>query len=124
MSSIVERRFDKKIISVQSDWGGEYEHLKYYFHKLGITHQVSYPPPHTHQQNGVAERKHRHIIEMGLALLAHSSMPLNYWDEAFLAAVYLVNWTPTKLFSYDTPIHNLLGVTPDYSSFRVFGCAC
>jgi hypothetical protein len=45
MSSIVERRFDKKIISVQSDCGGEYEHLKYYFHKLGITHQVSYPPP-------------------------------------------------------------------------------
>jgi hypothetical protein len=54
---------------------------------------------------------------MGLALLAHASMPLKYWDEAFLAAIYRINQTPTKLLSYDTPIHMLLGVTPDYSSF-------
>jgi hypothetical protein len=107
---------------VQSDWGGKNEHLNSYFHKLAITHQVSCP--HTDQQNGVAERKHRHIVEMGLALLTHASMPLKYWDEAFLAAIYLINWTPTKLLSYDTPIHKLLGVTPDYSSFRVFEYAC
>jgi hypothetical protein len=61
---------------------------------------------------------------MGLTLLAHASMPLKYWDEAFLAAVYLINYTPTKLLSYDTPLHHLLGATTDYSSFRVFGCAC
>jgi hypothetical protein len=59
---------------------------------------------------------------MGLALLAHASMLLKYWDEAFLAAVYLINLTPIKLLSYDTPLHHLLGHTPDYSSFRVFGC--
>jgi hypothetical protein len=33
--SLVERRFNKKIISVRSDWGGEYEHLNSYFRKLG-----------------------------------------------------------------------------------------
>jgi hypothetical protein len=87
--SLVERMFNKKIISVQSDWGGEYEHLNSYFRKLGITHQVSCP--HTHQQNGSVERKHHHIVDMGLALLAHASMPLKYWDEAFLAATYLIN---------------------------------
>jgi hypothetical protein len=59
---------------------------------------------------------------MGLVLLAHASMPLKYWDEAFLAVVYLINRTPTKLLSYDTPLHHLLGATPDYSNFRVFGC--
>jgi hypothetical protein len=42
----------------------------------------------------------------------------------FLAVIYLINRTPTKLLSYDTPLHRLLGVTPDYSSFRVFWCAC
>jgi hypothetical protein len=61
---------------------------------------------------------------MGLVLLAHASMPLKYWDETFLAATYLINRTPTKLLFYDTPLHKLLGATPDYSHFRIFGCAC
>jgi hypothetical protein len=60
---------------------------------------------------------------MGLALLAHASMPLKYWDEALLAVVYLINRIPTRLLSYDTPLHQLLGATPDYSNFCVFGCA-
>jgi hypothetical protein len=49
-------------------------------------------------------------------------MPLKYWDGAFLAATFLTNCTPTKPFSYDIPIHKLLGTTPDYSSFRVLWC--
>jgi hypothetical protein len=80
--------------------------------------------PYTHQQNDAVERKHRHVVEMGLTLLAHASMPLKYWDEALLAATYLINRTPTKLLSYDTPLHKLLGTTLDYSNFRVFGYAC
>jgi histone deacetylase 1/2 len=119
---LVERQLNRKILTVQSDWGGEYEKLNSFFRSIGISHQVSCP--HTHQQNGAAERKHRHIVEMGLALLAHASMPLKYWDEAFLTATYLINRTPTKLLAYETPLQKLLGATPDYSSFRVFGCAC
>jgi hypothetical protein len=38
------------------------------FSKIDITHLVSCP--HAHQQNRVAERKHRHIVEVGLSLLA------------------------------------------------------
>jgi hypothetical protein len=55
--------------------------------------------PHTHQQNGDAEHKHHHIVKMGLALLAHASMLLKFWDEAFHAATYLINQTTTKLIS-------------------------
>jgi histone deacetylase 1/2 len=73
---LVERKFDKKIISVQSDWGGEYEKLHSFFQRIGISHQVSCP--RAHQQNGSAERKHRHIVEIGLALLANASMPLKF----------------------------------------------
>jgi hypothetical protein len=61
---------------------------------------------------------------MILALLAHASMPLKYWDKAFLAATFLINHTPTKLLSFDTPIHRLLGAQPNYSNLRVFSCAC
>lgn len=78
----VERLLSHKIIHVQSDWGGgEYHNLNAFFSKLGITHRVSCP--HTHQQNGVAERKHRHIVETGLALLAHASVPFRFWSDAF-----------------------------------------
>jgi hypothetical protein len=102
--------------------GGEYERLNSFFYQVGISHHVSCP--HTHQQNSVVEHKHRHIVEIGLSLLATASMPLKYWDEAFLAATYLINRTPTKLLHFDTPLHTLLGASPDYSSFRVFGCDC
>jgi hypothetical protein len=39
-------------------------------------------------------------------------------------ATYLINQTPIKTLSYDTPIHKLLGAQPDYSSLCIFGCAC
>jgi hypothetical protein len=50
-------------------------------------------------------------------------MPLNFWDEAFLAAVYLINRTPSKLLDFANPLEQLYNQAPDYSSLRVFGCA-
>jgi hypothetical protein len=70
---LVERMFNRKIIDMQPDWGGEYEKLNSFFTRIGITHHVSCP--HTHQQNGSAERKHKHIVKVGLSLLAHVSIP-------------------------------------------------
>jgi histone deacetylase 1/2 len=118
----VERWFNRKIISIQTDWGEEYEKLNSFFRPVGISQLVSCP--HAHQQNGAAERKHRHIVEVGLSLLAHSSMPLKYWDEAFLAATYLINRTPTKNLQYASPLEVLYKEKPDYSMLRIFGCAC
>jgi histone deacetylase 1/2 len=119
---LVERRFDRKIVSIQTDWGGEYEKLNSFFRKVGISHLVSCP--HAHQQNGVVECKYRHIVEVGLSLLAHSSMPLKYWDEAFLAVTYLIKRTPAKNLQFSTPLEVLFKEKPDYSMLRVFGCAC
>jgi hypothetical protein len=89
---------------------------------VGISHLVSCP--HAHQQNGPAERKHRHIVEVGLSLLAYASMPLKYWDEAFHTAVYLINRLPGKVIQSHTPMERLFGNSGDYSLLRVFGCAC
>jgi hypothetical protein len=58
---------------------------------------------------------------MGLALLANASVPLKFWDQDFLMTIHLINRTPSKVISYDTPLHRLLGATPDYSNLRVFG---
>lgn len=118
----VERQFDRKILAVQTDLGEEYEKLNPFFQKIGIAHLVSCP--HAHQQNGAAERKHRHIVEVGLSLLAVASMPLKFWDEAFLAATYLINRTPSKVINFTTPLEKLFQEKPDYSFIRTFWCAC
>lgn len=120
--ALVERQFNRKIRTVQTDWGGEYRSLNSFFQRIGIDHHISCP--HAHQQNGSAERKHRHIVEMGLTLLAHAAMPLKFWDEAFLTAVFLINRLPTKTLDNDTPLSRLYGETPDYTFLRTFGCAC
>jgi hypothetical protein len=63
----VEKLFDRKIKSIQSDWGGEFRSLNPILSRQGISHRISCP--HTHQQQGSIECKHRHIVEIGLSLL-------------------------------------------------------
>ena len=97
----VERLLNSHIRTVQSDWGGEYHRLHAYFQRMDISHRVSCP--HTSQQNGIAEHKHRHLVETGLTLLAHSSLPLRLWDEAFLTACYLINRMPPQSLAMSHP---------------------
>jgi histone deacetylase 1/2 len=118
----VERLLNKKIVHVQTDWGGEYHRLNKNFLDIGVSHRVSCP--HTHQQNGTAERKHRHIVETGLTLLAHASVPYRFWSDAFSTACFLINRLPSRVISMQTPLERLLGEVPDYTFFKVFGCAC
>jgi len=115
----VERLLKHKIIHVQSDWGGEYRNLNTFFKKLGISHCLSCP--HTHQQNGGVERKHRHIVETGLTLLAHAYVPFHFWSDAFATACFLINRLPTRVLNMKTPIELLLGETPDYTFLRCSG---
>jgi hypothetical protein len=119
----VERFLDTKIKYVQSDWGGEYQHLhNQFFTSLCIGHLVSCP--HTHQQNGSVERKHRHIVKTSLALLAHVGMLLKIWDEAFLTATYLLNRLPTRAIDNLSSLECLFKAPPNYSMLKIFGCAC
>jgi hypothetical protein len=59
-----------------------------------------------------------------LALLAHASMPLKFWDEAFLTAVFLIIRLPTPILAHASPVERLFGSKPYYSFLKVFGCAC
>jgi hypothetical protein len=118
----VERYFNTKIKSIQSDWGGEYRNLNKFFSSLGILHRLSCP--HTHQQNGSVERKHRHIVETGLTLLANASVPFSYWDDAFLTSTYLINCLPSPVTHNKSPLEILYHKVPDYNFLKTFGCAC
>ena len=72
----VENQLSKSIKSLRTDCGGEYTSNAFtdFCSTQGITHQFSCP--HTPQQNGTVERKHRHIIESALTLLSHASLPI------------------------------------------------
>jgi hypothetical protein len=80
--------FDCKILAMQTSSGGEYHKLSSFFDCIGITHLVSCL--HTHQENGSAERKHHHVVEVGLALLTYVTMSLKFWDETFLSTIFLL----------------------------------
>jgi histone deacetylase 1/2 len=118
----VGTQFSTKIKAVQSDWGGEFRSFTQFLNENGIVHRLICP--HTHHQNGVAERKHRNIVEKGLCLLAHSSLPLKFWDAAFSTAVYLINRVPSASIGGEIPYTKLYKSDPDFSFLRVFGCAC
>lgn len=103
--AMVHTQFKTKVDKFQTDWGGEFRPLVDYFKDLGIHFQ--HPCPHIHVQNGKVERKHQHIVETGLTLLAQAHMPLKFWWEAFLTAVHLINILPSPTLQNKCP-HSLL----------------
>src|ERR1044072_7540807 len=119
---MAELQFGDKLKSLQTDWGGEFRSFTIFLKNQGILHRLICP--HTHHQNGVIERKHRHIVELGLTLLAHASIPLSYWDHSFQTSVYLINRLPSKSVHNSIPYTLLFNKTPDYSFLRTFGCSC
>lgn len=90
----MEKYFECKVKTIQSDWGGEYRRLHNYFQKNGITHHIDCP--HTHQQMGSIERRHRQIMEIGLSMVSHSNLPLKYWEDAFYTSTYIITHFPTS----------------------------
>lgn len=72
----------------------------------------------------MVKRKHRRIVDLGLTLLIHASLPLKVWDYAFLTTIYLINRLPTASLHNVIPYTVLFKQTPDYNFIKVFGCAC
>lgn len=106
-TSMVENQFSSKLKKLYSDNGGEFIKLRSFLSGRGISHYTT--APHTPQQNGTAERRHRHIVETGMTLLHHASAPSNYWTHALAIAVYLINRLPTLLLMRKSPFEALFG---------------
>ena len=89
----------------------------------GILHQSSYA--YTPQQNGVAGRKNRHLVETTRTLLLHYKVPQRFWEDAILASCYLINRIPSSVLHDQIPHSVLLPNQPLFClPQRVFGCVC
>ena len=81
--SMIQTQFQTKIQILRTDNGTEYVNhiLQDYLQTQGIIHQSSCVD--TPQQNGVAERKNRHLLEITRALLLSTNLPQYYWGMLF-----------------------------------------
>ncbi len=115
----------EELKAIRTDNGGEYisNEFKSYLQKHGIQHQltVAYTP----QQNGVAERMNRTLMDSVRSLLQTAHLDKKFWAEALSTAVHIRNRVFSRSLPRNTtPYERWVGKTPDLSYFRVFGSKC
>ena len=117
----VERETGKKLKCVRSDNGGEYiGPFDQYCRTQGIRHQMTVKK--TPQQNGVAERMNRTMVERMRCMLSHAKLPRSFWAEAMRTAVDLINLSPSAPLLGDVPQRVWIGKNVTYDHLKVFGC--
>ena len=129
---LVKKQFNYPTKQLQSDNVCEYcsTIFKQFLSDNGIFHRLSCLQ--TSKKNGLAERKHRHIVEMGLTLLTQSGLATKFWVDAFLTSIFIINRLPTKVLNFSSPFECLFHLPPDLAifvplgvnAFRVFDLTC
>jgi transposase InsO family protein len=120
----VANQFSASIKTLRIDSGGEYLSIEFqaFLASKGILHQCSCPS--TPQQNGVAECKNRHLLDVVRTLLLESSVPSVFWVEAMKIATHLINRLPSQVLHMESPYFHLFSKQPSYDNLRTFGCVC
>jgi hypothetical protein len=122
--ALVEAQSGCKIQVLRSDNGKEYTSKMFdqFCEENGVHHQLTVP--YTPQQNGVAERKNRSVMEMARCMLVEKGPPNKFWAEAVYTSVYLQNRLSTKAVKDKTPIEVWSGLKPTAKHLKVFGSLC
>ena len=121
-TKMIETQFSKPIKVFRSDNAQEYKDHEF----TSILHQFGTVPhsscADTSQQNGKAERKLHHILDVVRATTIADSTPSQFWGEAALTANYTINRCPSPIVQNQTPYNLLFGSSPSYDLLRVFRC--
>ncbi|GJZ11146.1 putative ribonuclease H-like domain-containing protein [Tanacetum coccineum] len=118
----IENQLSHSVKIIRSDNGTEFKNrdmLEFCGNK-GIKQE--YSTARTPQQNGVAERMNRTLIEAARTMLADSLLPTTFWAEAVSTACYIFNRVRVTKPQHKTPYELLFGHKPIISYIRPFGC--
>ncbi|GKE08373.1 putative ribonuclease H-like domain-containing protein [Tanacetum coccineum] len=118
----IENQLSHRVKIIRSDNGTEFKNrdmLEFCGNK-GIKQE--YSNARTPQQNGVAERMNRTLIEAARTMLADSLLPTTFWAEAVSTACYIFNRVRVTKPQNKTPYELLFGHKPIISYIRPFGC--
>ena len=126
----VEKQLGKVIKVVRSDRGGVYygKHgdagqlkgpFAKYLEDSGIVAQFTMPG--SPEQNGIAERRNRTLMEMVRSMISRTNLPGFLWGEALKTALYILNRVPTKAVPL-TPFELWTGRKPSLNHLKVWGC--
>ena len=118
----VEKQSGCVIKKLRTDNGGEFcsNDFDAFCEEFGIYKQLT--APYTPEQNDVAERKNRTVVEMARSMLKAKNLPNQFWAEVVATPIYLRNISPTKAVQNQTPYEAWYGVKPSVSHLKVFGC--
>ncbi|GJR21826.1 putative ribonuclease H-like domain-containing protein [Tanacetum coccineum] len=118
----IENQLNQKVKTIRCDNGTEFKNRDVieFCGLKGIKRE--YSNARTPQQNGVAERKNRTLIEAARTMLADSFLPNTFWAEAVSTACYVLNRVLVTKPHNKTPYELLTGKTPIISYIRPFGC--
>lgn len=117
---MVQTQFQSNIQILRTDNGREYYNLALnsYLQKVGIVHQSSCVD--TPQQNGVAERKNRHLLEVTRSIMLATNVLQHFWGEVVLSETHLINRTPSRILNFKTPLSTLQTYFQPAKSFPLF----
>nr|GEW82591.1 ribonuclease H-like domain-containing protein [Tanacetum cinerariifolium] len=118
----LENQLSLKVKVIRSDNGTEFNNnnLNQFCGMKEIKREFSVP--RNPQQNGIAERKNRTLIEVARTILADSLLPIPFWAEAVNTACYVQNRVLVTKPQNKTPYELLHGRTPSIGFIRPFGC--
>ncbi|GKC51198.1 putative ribonuclease H-like domain-containing protein [Tanacetum coccineum] len=118
----IENLIDLRVKVIRYDNGTEFKNrvMNQFCEMKGIKREFSIT--RTSQQNGVAKRKNRTLIEAASTMLADSKLPTTFWAEAVNTTCYVQNRVLVIKPHNKTPYELFLGRKPALSFMRPFGC--
>ncbi|KAJ9557962.1 hypothetical protein OSB04_012576 [Centaurea solstitialis] len=120
----MERLNNLTVRSIRSDHGTEFKNstLETFFDQKGISQNFSFV--RTPQQNGVAERRNKTLIEAARSMLSEANLATQFWAEAVNTACYTQNRSLIVKRFRRTPYELFRNRKPSIEHLHIFGCVC